>query len=145
MVDKYQQFKKFELFFQEFAFITNLYEYLNEKNELSLMFNGHLQFEISYSDFKKNFLRKLEFYAANSCGVVCRSDNQCDGHRTLTYLQRYKQFMIYMVEEEKVFYRNISVIKDGKNTDPMMGYIFIPKDMVDLKGKSWSQRLAILN
>ena len=53
--------------------------------------------------------------------------------------------MIYMVEEEKVFYRNISVIKDGKNTDPMMGYIFIPKDMVDLKGKSWSQRLAMLN
>ena len=55
MADKYQQLKKIELFFQEFAFITNLYEYLNEKNELSLMFNRHLQFEISYSDFKKIF------------------------------------------------------------------------------------------
>ena len=36
-------------------------------------------------------------------------------------------------------------MKDGKNTDPLMGYIFIPTDIVDLKDKSWSQRLAMLN
>ena len=94
---------------------------------------------------KKNFLRKLEHYAANSCGVVCRSDNECDGHRSLKYLQKYEEFMIYNVEERNVFYRNISIIKNGKNTDPLMGYIFIPKDMMDLRGKSWSQRLAYLN
>ena len=145
MAGKYTQFEKFVLFFEDFMFISSLYEFLNEKNELDLKFNGHLQFEFSYSHFKNKFLRKLEFYAANSCGVVCRSDNACDGHRTLQYLQRYEQFMIHMVEEEKIFYRNISVIKDGKNTDPMMGYIFIPKDMVDLSGRSWSQRLAFLN
>ena len=50
-----------------------------------------------------------------------------------------------MVEEEKIFYKNICFLKDGKNTDPMMGYICIPQDMVDLKEKTWSQRLAMLN
>ena len=146
MADKYNQFKKFYLFLEEFVFITSLYEYLNEKNELKEDFNGHLQFEMSYSNFRKNFLRKLENYAANSCSVVCKSDtNQCDGHRALTYLQKYEEFMIYNVEERDIFYKNISIIKNGKNTDPMMGYIFIPKDMVDLKGKSWSQRLSYLN
>ena len=146
MADKYQQFKKFQLFIEEFVFISTLYEFLNEKNELPNLFNEHLQFEISYSYFKKNFVRKLEHYAANSCGVVCyKSDNPCDGHRTLTYLQKYEEFMLYNVEERNVFYKNISIIKNGKNTDPMMGYIFIPKDMVDLRGKSWSKRLVYLN
>ena len=145
MADKYAQFKKFVLFIEDFVFISTLYEFLNEKNEHKFKFNGHLEFKFSYSNFKNNFLRKLEFYAKNSCGVRCRSDNECDGHRTLNYLQKYEQFMIHMVEEEKIFYKNISVVKDGKNTDPMMGYIFIPMDMVDLKEKSWSQRLAMLN
>ena len=145
MADKYQQLKKFYLFVEEFVFITSLYEYLNEKCELPNLFNGHIQFEMSYSNFRKNFLRKLEHYAANSCGVVCKRSNECDGYRTLKYLQKYEEFMIYNIEERNVFYRNISIIKNGKNTDPLIGYIFIPKDMVDLKGKSWSQRLACLN
>ena len=145
MADKYAQIKKFYLFVEEFIFITSLYEYLNEKCELKELFNGHMQFEMSYSNFKKNFLRKLEHYAKNSCGEVCEKSNECDGHCTLKYLQKYEQFMIYNVEERNVFYRNISIIKDGKNTDPLMGYIFIPKDMVDLRGKSWSQRLSYLN
>ena len=146
MAGKYAQFESFVLFFEDFCFISSLYEFLNEKNEIkNSLFNGHLQFELSYSDFKKHFLRKLEFYAKNSCGVVCKSDNECDGHKTLTYLQRYEQFMIHMVEEQKIFYKNIYVIKDGKNTDAMLGYIFIPKDMVDLKNKTWSQRMAFLN
>ena len=145
MVDKFVQFKKFILFFEEFNFISTLYEFLNEKNKLEFDFNNYPQFKISYTEFKVNFLRKLENYARNSCGIVCQSDNSCDGHRALTYLQRYEQFMIHMVEEEKIFYKNILIMKDGKNTDPLMGYIFIPTDMVDLKDKSWSQRLAMLN
>ena len=145
MADKYAQIKKFYLFVEEFIFITSLYEYLNEKCELKELFNGHLQFEMSYSDFRKNFLRKLENYAKNSCGEVCDKTNEFDGHRSLTYLQKYGEFMIYNVEEKNIFYKNISIIKNGKNTDPLMGYIFIPKDMVDLRGKSWSQRLAYLN
>ena len=146
MAGKYSQFEKFILFFEDFCFISSLYEFLNEKNEVkNSLFNGHLEFEFSYSDFKKNFLRKLEFYTKNSCGVVCQSDIPCDGHRTLEYLQKYEQFMIRMVEEEKIFYKNMWVVKDGKNTDPMMGYILIPKDMVDLKERSWSQRMGFLN
>ena len=145
MADKYQQIKKFRLFVEEFIFITTLYEFLNEKFELKEYFDGHLQFEMSYSNFRINFLRKLERYAKNSCGVKCPSDNECDGHRTLTYLQRYEDFMIYNVEEREIFYKNISIIKTGKNTDPLMGYVFIPKDMINLKGKSWSQRLSYLN
>ena len=101
---------------------------------------------MSYSNFRINFLRKLENYAENSCGEVCYSDtNMCDGHRTLKYLQKYEEFMLFNVEERDIFYKNIRIIKMGKNTDPLMGYIFIPKDIVDLKGKTWSQRLSYLN
>ena len=146
MADKYDQFKKFTLFQEDFVFIVSLYQFLNEKFELKDFFDGHLQFEMPYSNFRINFLRKLENYAKNSCGVVCYSNNnECDGHRTLKYLQKYEEFMLYNVEERNVFYKNISIIKQGKNTDPLMGYIFIPKDMVDLRGKSWSQRLSYLN
>ena len=147
MVDKYLQIKKYQLFVEIYVFISTLYEFLNEKFELKELFNDYPQFEISYSYFRKHFLRKLEQYAANSCGVVCPSygEKECDGHRTLKYLQKYEEFMLYNVEERNVFYKNISVIKNGKNTDPLMGYIFIPKDMVDLRGKSWSQKLSYLN
>ena len=145
MADKYAQFKKFVLFVEEFNFISTLYEFLNQKNEQSLEFNGYLQFKISYSEFRINFLRKLENYARNSCGIVCSSDNWCDGHHALNYLQKYEQFMLHMVEEENFFYRNILIMKDGTNTDPLMGYIFIPVDIVDLKNKSWSQRVGMLN
>ena len=146
MVNKYDQIKRFTLFKEEFVFIVSLYTFLNEKFELENFFDGHLQFEMSYSNFRINFLRKLEQYAKNSCGVVCESNtNECDGLRSLKYLQRYEEFMIYNVEERDIFYKNISIIKQGKNTDPLMGYIFIPKDIVNLKGKTWSQRLAYLN
>ena len=145
MADKYQQIKKFILFKEEFVFIISLYSFLNEKFEVKELFNEHVQLEMDYSNFKK-FWRKLEQYAANSCGVVCEKQcSECDGHRSLKYLQNYEQFIIYNVENREMFYKNISIIKHGKNTDPLMGYIFTPKDVVDLKGKSWSQRLSYLN
>ena len=145
MADKYDQFKKFTLFQEDFVFIVSLYQFLNEKIELKDFFDGHLQFEMPYSNFRINFLRKLEDYAKNSCGVVCYSSNECDEHRALKYLQRYEEFIIYNVENKEIFYKNIAIIKEGKNTDPLMGYIFVPKDIVNLKGKSWSQRLSYLN
>ena len=110
MADKYQQFKKFQLFIEEFVFISTLYEFLNEKNELPNLFNEHLQFEISYSYFKKNFLRKLEHYAANSCGVVCyKSDNPCDGHRTLHIFKNMKNLCCIMLKKG-TFFIKISVL-----------------------------------
>ena len=142
-MDKYQQIKKYILFEEIFQFHISLYLLLNEKFELKEMFNEHLQFEMTFTTFKK-YLRKLEKYAADSCGVVCYSDNECDGHRCLSYMQKYDEFMTYNVEHRELFYKNITIIKNGKNTDPMMGYIFIPKDIVDLKGKSWSRRLSYL-
>ena len=145
MADKYLQFKKFTLFFEEFFFISTLYEFLNETNEEKLLFNGELQFKMWYSDFKNKFLRKLRYYAKNSCGVVCQSDNECDGHRTLEYLEQYDNMMQHMVVNEKVFYKNISIFKHGKNTDPVMGYVFVPMDRISLEDKTWSQRIAFLN
>ena len=145
MAGKFEQFKRYILFKEEFVFILSLYRFLNEKVEIkNRLYNEHIQFEINYSDFKK-FLRKLEQYASMSCGVVCPSNNECDGHRTLKYLQQYEQFIIHMVYEENIFYKNILVIKEGKNTDPMLGYIFIPKDKKDLSGKTFSQRFRYLN
>ena len=144
MTDKYQQIKKFYLFVEEFKFVISLYSFLNEKYELKETFNDNLRFEMSYSSFKEN-LRKLEKYAEDSCGIVCYRKNTCDGHLSLSYLQKYEEFMLYNVEQRKIFYKNISIIKYKKNTDPLMGYVFIPKDIIDLKGKSWSQRLSYLN
>ena len=144
MADKYFQIKKYLLFFGEFVFKTSLYLLLNEQFEKKELFNGNLQFEMTYNQFKK-ILEILEKNAADSCGVVCYSSNECDGHRYLNYLRKYNEFMINSVDERKPFYKNIEIIKNGKNTDPMMGYIFLPKDIVDLNGKSWSQRLSYLN
>ena len=146
MGDKYSQFKEFILFFEEFYFISSLYEFLNESNEVrGSLFNGQIEFKMRYSDFKNKFLRKLRYYAKNSCGVVCQSDNMCDGHRTLEYLEQYDAMMTTTVVNEKVFYKNISIFKDGKNTDPVMGYVFVPMDRISLEGKTWSQRVAFLN
>ena len=145
MADKYFQFKKFTLFFEELFFISTLYEFLNESNEEKNLFNGHLQFKMKYTDFKNKFLRKLRYYAKNSCGVVCPSDNICDGHRTLEYLEQYDQMMYHMAVNEKVFYKNISIFKHGKNTDPVMGYVFVPMDRISLENKTWSQRVSFLN
>ena len=144
MADKYFQIKKYLLFFEEFVFNTSLYILLNEKFEKKELFNDNLQFEMTFSQFK-NILQILEKNAADSCGVVCYSNNECDGHRCLNYLRKYNEFMINSVDDRKLFYKNIEIIKNGKNTDPMMGYIFLPKDVVDLNGKSWSQRLSYLN
>ena len=144
MADKYFQIKKYLLFFEEFIFETSLYFILNEKFEKKELFNDNLQFEMTFSQFK-TILRFLEKNAADSCGVVCYSDNECDGHRCLNYLRQYNEFMTESVESREIFYKNIEIIKHGKNTDPMMGYIFLPKDVINLKGKSWSQRLSYLN
>ena len=83
---------------------------------------------MTFSQFK-TILRFLEKNAADSCGVVCYSDNECDGHRCLNYLRQYDNFMTESVENREIFYRNIEIIKNSKNTDPMMGYIFLPKDL----------------
>ena len=144
MADKYFQIKKYLLFFEEFIFETSLYFILNEKFEKKELFNDNLQFEMTFSQFK-TILRFLEKNAADSCGVVCYSDNECDGHRCLNYLRQYDNFMTESVENREIFYRNIEIIKNSKNTVPMMSYIFLPKDVVNLKRRSWSQRLSYLN
>lgn len=144
MADKYFQVKKYLLFMEDFVFKTSLYFILNEKYEKKELFCGNLQFEMTYNQFK-TILMFLERNAAETCGVVCYSDNECDGHRCLNYLRQYNEFMLESVEKREIFYKNIEIIKVGKNTDPLMGYVFLPKDAVDLKGKSWSQRLSYLN
>ena len=58
MVDKYEQLKKYQLFCEICCFITTLYEFLNEKFEQKELFNDYLQFEIPYSYFRQDFLRK---------------------------------------------------------------------------------------
>ena len=144
MADKYIQIKKYLLFIEDFIFKTSLYYILNEKYGKKELYFGNLQFEMTFSQFK-TILRFLERNAADSCGVVCYSNNECDGHRCLNYLRQYDEFMLNSVENLKIFYKNIEIIKVGKNTDPLMGYVFLPKDPVDLKEKSWSQRLSYLD
>ena len=138
----YEAFKKYVLFHQDFMFKISLYFIFNEENSVQTV-NNELKFVLTYEKFKK-ILIELRNYAKNSCGVVCQSDEQCQGHKTLEILQKYDDFMFDSVERCALFYKRVKFLKIRDDTDPMFGYIALPLDEVDLGWKSWSQRMNYL-
>ena len=138
----YEAFKKYILFQQDFMFSISLYFIFNEENSVKTV-NNELKFVLTYDKFKK-ILIKLRNYAKNSCGVVCKSDEQCQGHKTLEMLQEYDDFMFDAVERRAVFYKQVKFIKIREDNDPMFGYLLLPFDEIDLGWKTWSQRMNYL-
>ena len=140
---RYNQFKKYVLFHEDFLFKISLYFIFNEQNVLGTIENDNLQFMLTYKQFKE-YLIKLRDYAKRSCGIVCQSDKMCKGHQTLDIMQKYDDFMFDSVERRAVYYKYVKFFKVKKDDDPMFGYILIPIDEVDLGWDSWSKRMSYL-
>ena len=128
----FEAFKNYVLFQEDFLFKISLYFIFNEENCVKTV-NGELKFVLTYEKFKK-YLLKLRNYAKNSCGVVCQSDEQCLGHKTLELMQNYDDFMFDSVERRAVFYKHVKFIKRKDDNDPMFGFILVPINEKTLGG-----------
>ena len=42
----------------------------------------------------------------DSCSYVCPSDQQCDGHKFLDFIEELYQFQVYAVLEKKCFFKD---------------------------------------
>ena len=138
----FEAFKNYVLFQEDFLFKISLYFIFNEENCVKTV-NGELKFVLTYEKFKK-YLLKLRNYAKNSCGVVCQSDEQCLGHKTLELMQNYDDFMFDSVERRAVFYKHVKFIKRKDDNDPMFGFILVPINEKDLGWDTWSKRMSYL-
>ena len=138
----YESFKKYILFQEDFLFKISLYFIFNEENRIETI-NGELKFVLTYQKFKK-YLLKLREYAKNSCGIVCQSNEQCLGHKTLELMQKYDDFMFDSVERRAVFYKHVKFIKRKDDNNPMFGFELFPMNEVDLGWKTWSERMSYL-
>ena len=138
----YDEFKNYVLFHEDFRFKVSLYFIFNEQNRVKTA-SGEVKFVLTYQAFKL-LLNKLRNYAKNSCGVVCQSTKNCQGHEVLEMLQNYDDFMFDSVERRAVFYKHVKFIKRGEDDDPMMGFIAVPINQIDLGWDSWSKRMSYL-
>ena len=138
----YESFKNYVLFHEEFMFKLSLYFILNEQNCIKTA-SGELKFILTYQNFKQ-LLLKLRNYAKNSCGIVCRSTENCQGHKVLEMMQKYDDFVFDSVERRAVFYKHVKFIKRNDDNSPMLGFIIVPINEVDLGWKTWSERMRYL-
>ena len=138
----YSKFKKYILFQEDFIFITSLYFIFNEINAIKSI-NNEIKFVMTYQKFKE-YLIKLKKDAANSCGIVCPSDENCLGHQTLKLMQDYDDFLFDAVERQGLFYKSVKFVKVKNDSDPMFGYMIFPMGEVDIGWKTWSQRMSYL-
>ena len=138
----YQAFKNYVLFQEDFLFKISLYFIFNEENSVKTI-NGEPKFIITYEKFKK-YLLKLRQCAKDSCGVVCQSNEQCLGHKTLELMQKYDDFIFDSVERQTVFYKHVKFIKRESDDAPMFGFIIVPINEIDLGWKTWSERMRYL-
>ena len=137
----YEAFKKYILFHKEFQFVVSFYFILNKENCVDIT-SDEPTFLMTYQKFKK-ILIKLRQYAKDSCGVVCSSDEKCQGHKILEQMQQYDDFIFDSVDRRKCFYRNVKFIKKNYDTK-MFGYIIVPNYEIDLGWHTWSQRMRYL-
>ena len=98
---------------------------------------------MTYQKFKK-YLKKLKRYAQDSCGIVCQKSQMCLGHQTLDLMEKYDHFMFDSVERRGLYYKHVKFIKVKTDNDPMLGFIIVPIDEVDIGWRNWSQRLSYL-
>ena len=138
----YDIFKDYVLFQEDFRFKVSLYYIFNEQNRVQTA-SGEIKFVLTYQAFKL-LLNKLRNYAKNSCGIVCQSTKNCQGHQVLEILQNYDDFMFDSVERRAMFYKHVKFIKRGEDDDPMMGFIIVPINQIDLGWDSWSKRMSYL-
>ena len=138
----YQEFKNYILFQEDFFFKISLYFIFNEENRVKTI-SGEVKFVLTYDKFKK-YLMKLRQYAKDSCGIVCQSNEQCLGHKTLELMQKHDDFIFDCVERRALFYKHVKFIKRKGDDEAMFGFIAVPINEVDLGWHTWSQRMRYL-
>ena len=138
----YDTFKDYVLFHEDFRFKISLYFIFNEQNRVETA-SDEIKFVLTYQHFKL-LLNKLRNYAKNSCGVVCQSVKNCQGHQVLEMMQNYDDFIFDSVERRAVFYKHVKFIKRGEDDEPMMGFIMVPINEKDLGWDTWSKRMSYL-
>ena len=138
----YKKFENYVLFEQFMKFKISLYFIFNEQNYVKTS-SGQIRFVLTYQAFKL-LLNKLRRYAQDSCGIVCYKEKKCQGHEVLELLQNYDDFMFDSVDRRAVFYKQVKFVQTGKDDDPMMGYVMIPINAMDLGWDSWSKRMSYL-
>lgn len=139
----YSRCKKYVLFQEDFIFLTSLYFIFNEKNQVEKSADEQPNFIMTYKTFKE-YLLKLKKDASRSCGVVCFSSENCNGHAVLELMQNYDDFLFESVEKGLFFYKYVKFVKKGNDNEPMLGYKIYPVDGVDLGWRTWSQRMSFL-
>ena len=82
-----------------------------------------MQYCYSLQSFFKNEFKKEDCYVIpfshilyvkrnvfpiirDSCSYVCPSDQQCDGHKFLDFIEKLYQFQVHAVLEKKCFFRD---------------------------------------
>ena len=127
-----------------------------------------MQYCYSLQSFFKNKFKKEDCYVIpfshilyvkrhvfpiirDSCSYVCPSDQQCDGHKFLDFIEKLYQFQRHAVLEKKCFFRdfifnNFRLKRDEiVEVEKVNGWDFHPNVTKDLSHLTYSQRCQYLN
>ena len=139
------------LLWEEMKFLWTLATFFKEEFEFGAGYKIPYMFII-------NYLRDYKHKVFNYCGAgpYCGDTVECPGHKFLRFLEKVNEAIYYGVEDEKVLYRfwffdNLKFTKEetvkGKRRDEfhLKSWDFIPIEPRDLTGKTYSQRVSLLN
>ena len=127
-----------------------------------------MQYSYSLQSFFKNEFKKEDCYIIpfshilyfkrrvfplirDCCSYVCPSDQQCDGHKLLDFVEKLYQFQVHAVLEEKCFFKDFKFYNFRVKTDEIIGvekvdrWDFYLNETKDLSHLTYSQRCQYLN
>ena len=105
-------------------------------------------------DYLRDYRHKVLVYCG--AGPHCGDTVECPGHKFLRFLEKVNEAIYHGVENEKVLFRfwffdNLKFTKEEtvkgltRNELHLKSWDFIPIEPKDLKGKTYSQRVSLLN
>ena len=140
------------LLWEEMKFLWTLATFFKPEYEFGTGFKIPYQFILTYF---RNYRHKVANYC---CYGKCANYIECRGHKFLHFLDELTEAIYYEVEDEKVLHRfwffdNLKFKKEEKEVGgkkfftelTLYKWDFIPVDPRDLTGKTYSQRVSLLN
>ena len=140
------------LLWEEMKFLWTLATFFKPEYEFETGFKIPYQFILTYF---RDYRQKVANYC---CPGKCANYIECRGHKFLRFLNELTEAIYYEVEDEKVLHRfwffdNLKFKKEEKEVYgkkfftelTLYKWDFIPVDPRDLKGKTYSQRVSLLN
>ena len=140
------------LLWEEMKFLWSLATFFKPEFEFGTGFKIPYQFILTYF---RDYRHKVAIYCCygNCCNYI-----ECRGHKFLRFLDELTEAIYYEVEDEKVLHRfwffdNLKFKKEEKEVGgkkiftelTLYKWDFIPVDPRDLKGKTYIQRVSLLN